>query len=299
MEINFQRYIDAKKNSRLTDSVGAGREYAHITDYAVSNAIGALSGLKYSIESIIKSYVNLELGNLMRSGVQVSPRQFPKIYTIAATCARTLDIPVPRIFVQYEEGVNAYTFGTNLSSYIVITPRLIEVMTENELAFVIGHECGHIHNSHVTYLTIAQMLLENFMPASLQFVADGMSLPLKSWQRKAEITSDRAGLICCNKLAVAQRALAKTILGGYGLDEEYSIETLVEQAQSMAGGGTLMKFSEMFATHPHVVKRIAALGLFVQSHLYHQVASLPPGPAKLMSRQELDRKISKIVQVLQ
>ena len=54
--------------------------------------------------------------------------------------------------------LNAGTYGTNEESFIVVHSALVDAYTDEELRFVIGHECGHIHNSHVVYLTTLHFL---------------------------------------------------------------------------------------------------------------------------------------------
>ena len=49
--------------------------------------------------------------------------------------------------------MNAMTFGTNDDAFILVHSALVDHFDDEELLSVIGHECGHIHNDHVVYLT--------------------------------------------------------------------------------------------------------------------------------------------------
>ena len=85
---------------------------------------------------------------------------------------------------------------------ININSALIDLCSEGELAFVIGHELGHLKFNHHK-LTAAS-------------ADDNLSAILRSrlleYNRMCEITADRAGFICSN-LTDATQALFKLAIG--------------------------------------------------------------------------------------
>ena len=98
MEIDFKRYIEMKKRAGFEEILEETQSYAHRTDYTIGGTISKLRGLKFSVESLIKGYVHIELGNLLRSGVQVSPNQFPHIFS-----AVVANLFVPRLCFSFFE----------------------------------------------------------------------------------------------------------------------------------------------------------------------------------------------------
>ena len=76
---------------------------------------------------------------------------------------------------------------------------LVDHYSDEELLTVIGHECGHIHNSHVVYLTALHYLTH--MAGAVRRVdrCSRRRVALLAWSRRAEITCDRAGMLCCEE----------------------------------------------------------------------------------------------------
>ena len=144
--------------------------------------------------------------------------------------------------------LNAATYGTNEESFIMVHSALVDHYTDEELRTVIGHECGHIHNSHVVYLTTLHFLHlvargiprpRSWMPAII---------PLIAWSRRAEITCDRAGMLCSKNTHVAARALTKLVVGSHKLYEEFNLDAFLEQYEEGKEG--IGRYMEALATHP-------------------------------------------------
>ncbi len=85
---------------------------------------------------------------------------------------------------------------------------LVDHLSTEELRFVIGHECGHIQNNHVVYLTALYYLMYS-ANLFVRWIVTPAVLALQSWTRRAEVTCDRAGLICSGDVDVALAALTK------------------------------------------------------------------------------------------
>jgi len=157
--------------------------------------------------------------------IAVGPAQYPNVHAIGVECARRLGIGVPRIYILFDPTPNAFTFASNdQGDVVVIHSCLVERYSEEELLFVIGHECGHIHNLHAMYRGLIEMMsngalktVMKMVPGFAQLVALA-SMPwsffLKAWGRCQELTSDRAGLICCGSLEIAMAATAKLATAG-------------------------------------------------------------------------------------
>lgn len=293
-EIDFKKYIREKKEAK--DESKKPNRYAHESDKALTDFLSGMKRIRFSVESAVRGFVSYKFGELLRHGVRVSPKQFPKVYDIISNCAHTLDIPVPKLFLQSSPTAAAYTLGTNTDSLVVLSSELVDFFSEEELHFVIGHECGHIHNSHVTYGTL--MIVLNQLPTLVQIALEPLRLGLLSWRRKTEITADRAGLICCRDSDVAIKALARLSLGSDKLDGEYDIDILLKQTEELKNSGFIAKLPEYWYTHPHIGRRIQALQLFADSEIYHEIAGLERPDRSLLKNGELDQKTSEIVKIL-
>ena len=112
---------------------------------------------------------------------------------------------MPQVFVVNSPVFNAGTLGTNDDSFIMVHSALVDQYTDEELLTVIGHECGHIHNSHVAYLTALHYL--TYMAGMfLPWILQPALVALRTWSRRAEITCDRAGMLVSRDQAAAERA---------------------------------------------------------------------------------------------
>jgi Zn-dependent protease with chaperone function len=171
----------------------------------------------------------------------------------------------------------------------MIHSALVDHYSDDELLTVIGHECGHIHNSHVVYLT-ALHYLTRMASVFVRWVVEPAIIALRAWSRRAEITCDRAGMLCSKDEMTAQRALTKLALGSKKLYSEFNIEAFLEQYEEGKEG--IGKYMEVFATHPWLPKRVLAMRVFAESELFRKAAKLGAGG---LSMQEVDDRVSALL----
>lgn len=272
--------------------------YAYASDRATRAVFDKLVPLQLAIESAVRAFWHLELGRLLGGAVKVGPKQFPRVHRVAGECAATLGIAPPSVYVVNSPYLNAATYGTKQHSFIMIHSALVDHLSDAELMSVVGHECGHIHNQHVTYLT-ALRLIESLGGRFSALFSLGFSLSLQAWSRRAEITCDRAALLCCRDLDVATRALAKLALGSKKLYEELDVEVFLEQHREMQGNAG--RLSEIFSSHPWLPKRVLALRLFAQSEYYSSYkrpGGVDPARGAGLDLAEVDRRVEQIVRVV-
>ena len=86
------------------------------------------------------------------NSIEVTSGQFPDHPEIARAvddCAKILNIKRPRVFLQNDGDVNAFT--THIADPIIVlnSGLLWVIRDERELRFIIGHEMGHIAAKHV------------------------------------------------------------------------------------------------------------------------------------------------------
>jgi Zn-dependent protease with chaperone function len=307
MPTSFVDFVKARKEVEGVRDPSAPTLYAHPTDSAAQHIMGRV-GLMGSVEAVISAYIRVAFGTFLHDSVQVSPRQFPEIYALLAECAERLSIPVPKLLIgpgPGNMGMNAFTLGTDEQCFIFVTSLLALQMTREELRFVIGHECGHIHNQHVTYLTLGYLLHYQLFskfwkdPDAYKFPMLATKIPLATWQRRAEVTADRAGAICSRDVEAGSRALIKLRMGYARLAEEVDVDAYLEQGDELRRQGFVVRGQELTYSHPLVVKRIQMLRLFGRSDLFYACTGLPrPDDVDLLARTDLERETEAIVKVL-
>src|SRR6185312_2581337 len=157
------------------------------------------------------------------------------------------------------------------------------------LLTVIGHECGHIHNGHVVYLT-ALHYLAHLAGVFVAWAVQPALVALRAWSRRAEITSDRAGMLCARNDAVAERALTKLALGSKKLYDEFNLDAFLDQYEE--GKESIGRYMEAFATHPWLPKRVLAMREFSKSALYRKAAALGEGG---LAMDEVDARVAALL----
>lgn len=309
-ELSFHDYI-RERDADDEDGVGAPARYAYGPDLQMLRSFKKMRPIERAAGWVVKSYRHILQSQYLGQTIRVGPRQLPQLHALVEECAATLGIPVPTVYVANSHAYNAFTFGTDDHAIIVIYSRLVEEFEEDELRFVIGHEMGHIQNKHVVYGTVLQVLRAGIAPF-LAWIAPFAETALASWSRRAEVTCDRAGLICVKDVEVAERVFLKMALGSATLSAELDVEAFLEQMEDARKSPG--RFTEMLALHPYLPKRIAAVRVFAESELYLRtlpepdpdVSVSPAEEGTPVSRRrptgltmiEADREVSEILQVL-
>ncbi len=113
-------------------------------------------------------------------------------------CSRpSIGRPRPQLYVTQTPFVNAGAVGFD-DPFIIVNSGTLGLLNREEQRDVLAHELGHIMSGHVTYSTIAVILI-NFGLRNLPFLAGIALLPIQiallEWYRKAELSCDRAGLL--------------------------------------------------------------------------------------------------------
>lgn len=110
--------------------------------------------------------------------------------------------------------------------FVLVTSALLESFLPEELLYVLGHELGHHVYGHLDLPLQPILHGQERLPAS--FVLQAFS-----WQRWAEISADRAGMLCCGGLRGAASGLFKLSSGLSTSPGPDQLEAFVEQAQAL------------------------------------------------------------------
>jgi Zn-dependent protease with chaperone function len=288
-QLDFSAFVARKKQERATGTESSGREYAYASDRDTRAAFEKMRPVELVVASTVRMWKAMGRNQLLGTSVKVSDRQFPRIQKLVTQCAETLHIATPQVYIVNSPVLNAATYGTNDDSFIMVHSALIDHYSDEELLTVIGHECGHVHNDHVVYLT-ALYYLTNIVGAFVQWAVQPAIIALKAWQRRAEITCDRAGMLCSRSNEVSQRAITKLALGSRKLYEEFNLEAFLEQYEEGKEG--IGKYMEAFATHPYLPKRVLAMRVFAESALYSKALG---NEATGLTMKEVDTRVRALL----
>jgi len=290
--LDFKGFIESRKDARPGGAEGGGHGYAYVSDHTTRETFEKVKPVKMAVAAAVRFFRTVWKGDLLGQAVKIGPNQFPRVHGIAAECAQTLGIAVPTVYIVHSPYVNAATYGTNDESFIMVHSALIDQFSDEELRSVIGHECGHIHNEHVVYLT-AMHFLHLAAATLLGPLVKPAELALASWSRRAEITCDRAGLLCCKSLDTSTRTLARLALGSLKLYDQFNLDAFLAQYEEGKEGSG--RYSELSKSHPYLPKRVLSLRVFAESALYKKhLGSEGPG----LSMEEVDEKVHGIIKVI-
>jgi len=138
------------------------------------------------------------------------------------------------MYVTLDPVPNAFTYG-HTKPFVTLTSGLIDMLSDEELFFVIGHEVGHIKAGHVLYGTMARniaavvTLLGQATFGIGALLGQGLVLALLEWFRCAELTSDRAALLCVQDLEPARSTFMKLAGGTTRLAAEMDRDEFLRQ----------------------------------------------------------------------
>jgi RNA polymerase subunit RPABC4/transcription elongation factor Spt4 len=191
---------------------------------------------------------------------------------------------LPTLFLETSPQINAYAMGAE-DYFVVVTTGLIQLLNEDELVAVIGHELGHVKCEHMLYTTMVNfmtqfgtMILERLLPGIAQIASLSIQLALLEWYRKAEFSCDRAALLATQNPEVVCTALAK--LAGWSDDriEEFSLEEVKHQAddyEEMDDTSVINKVVKLMVllqqSHPFPVVRVKEISQWASSPQYQAI----------------------------
>jgi Zn-dependent protease with chaperone function len=226
----------------------------------------------------------------------------PRVWTAAKRAAEGLRTTTPAVYVAPPTfQVKLAALGTDDQPYLVIRADVADALSDSELVAALGHELGHIHNGHVTYVTT-----EHYLAHAAGFFVRWMVQPalmaLKAWTRRAEITCDRAALLACRDLDTALATLIKLEVG-IDRGKDFDVAAYLAAAEpapedkglTRRVGERIGAVGQLFSAHPLLPKRIAALRLFAEGALYVQVTG--GDPAGRASTDDIDKQVADLLSV--
>lgn len=254
-------------------------DYEHPFDKKALHILENTPGLgtlgKFISKHMVERLYTIEnTGNALK----VTSNNYPKIYEYLEYASQILDLGfTPDLYIQWGYNINACTVGAE-HPLIVLNSGLIDLCDDDEIMFVVGHECGHIKSNHMLYHMMASVInyVINAIPGG-NLVAAPVQYALYYWDRMSEFTADRAGFLTCQNKDAVVRAFMK--MSGLPIKEYNNMhyQTFIQQAENFQSldYDTLNKIAKFIsiydASHPFSVMRASELLKWVNSEDYLHV----------------------------
>ncbi len=224
----------------------------------------------------------------------VSREEAPRLYAIVEKLSKRAGLPMPKVAIIDDPTPNAFATGRNAkNSLVTVTTGILELLNEDELEGVIGHELTHIKNHDILVGTIAGALagavvyiayitkylaffkaifgdlsLDRFLYALLIAITAPIAAVIirSAISRRREFAADEGGARLSGKPWALASALLKLDEAVKRLQEEQRAK---KKAKPLGNPGLAHLFiinhfegdpvSKLFATHPPTKERIARL----------------------------------------
>ncbi|MBN1213040.1 MAG: zinc metalloprotease HtpX [candidate division Zixibacteria bacterium] len=228
----------------------------------------------------------------------VQEKDYPRLYRVVSRVATNALIPMPQVYIVPLKAPNAFATGRNKEhAAVAVTEGILEILTEEELEGVIGHEIAHIQNRDMLLGTIAATFVGAIgILASIArwgailggfsrdndrggggiallvtaIVAPLMAVILQTAiSRQREYKADAEGGRITGKHLALASALEKLHRAPIRLnlnDRPATANLMI--ANPLSGRG----LSSLFSTHPPVEKRIERLKKLAQDQFYQGIA---------------------------
>jgi len=124
--------------------------------YLIGGGSGALIAFIIAAATNLFSYWNADKLVLSMHGAQeVDEHNAPELVAIVRELAQRASLPMPRVFLMDSPQPNAFATGRNpQNAAVCATTGLLNALSRDEIAGVIGHELGHVRNHDTLTMTI-------------------------------------------------------------------------------------------------------------------------------------------------
>ena len=215
----------------------------------------------------------------------VSKEQYPRLHEIVERLSADNGIPKPKVAIVNSTVPNAFATGKSpKSSLVAVTSGILDLLDDDELEAVIGHELSHVRSRDVLVLTLASVfsmvawyLVQFGFFGGLQGRGRNSSggtaivilvalitwvvsfLIIRAISRYREYSADRSGAIMTGKPDKLASALLKISgkIGNIPTKELENVQKLNAFFIIPALSGS--SIANLFSTHPPVEKRVQKL----------------------------------------
>lgn len=249
--------------------------------------------LRRSIEDLEKRNDLGARRHLLATSVRVTRAMSPRLEALLDSCRQILGVTGEvETYVYPDPSFNAGCVRPEQGRvFVMLSSALLEAFDDEELRFVVGHELGH-------HLFAHHRIPVRLLTGEGTQTSAALAMQLFAWSRYAEISADRAGLVCAGGLEPVARALFKVASGLRGGLVQMRSEELLSQIGDMRSELDSQSVAEAakprgdwFATHPFSPLRLHAARHFASSKDFVSTGSL--------TRPELEAAVAELMSLME
>jgi len=220
--------------------------------YAIIVMIGSSLGISnfylYLIVSLVMMFIQYLIGpKIVEWTMQVryvKREENPRLFQIVEDLAMRANIPVPKIGIAQISLPNAFAFGRSLrDGRVCVTEGILQLLSEDELRAVLGHELSHLKNRDVLTIMLLSVIPMIMYRIAWQFLFYGRrrdgrgantaligliaflfyfitNLLVLYASRIREYFADRGSLLLGNQPASLASSLYKLVYGSARMNKE-------------------------------------------------------------------------------
>src|SRR5436190_7614150 len=231
-------------------------------------------------------------------GRVVTPQEAPQLHAMIERLCVQADLPKPKVAVVNTRMPNAFALGRSpKNATVCATTGIMDLLSPAELEGVLAHELTHVANRDVMVMTLASFFAtiaayivqfgfffggsssdDDDGPGFIVLLLTSMAVYVVSFflmqalSRYREFAADRGAALITGRPSALASALVKISSGMHRIPEKDLRAASELNAFFIFPAGVGKGISSLFATHPPMEKRIAALAR-LESQLQGQVAA--------------------------
>lgn len=285
VDFDFARYV-AERRGEIEQRARNGAAYSFGGELKARRMLVSTRPVTMAIEATTRRWNSTAKDSLLGEATLVTDQSYSSVLDAGLRAARALGMSCPPIYiVPNASDVEARVLGTDSDPYLFIAERYADELSAAELTALVGHLLGHVQNNHVL-LGTALFYLRHDAMFFIRWIVQPAIIALQAWSRRAEISCDRASLICVRDLDAAISMIVRTGTGELDTD----VVGYLEGLEGEPGAG---RIATLFRSHPDVPKRVAALRLFAESSLYQRIAGNDNPTGR--SSEDVDQLVSELL----
>jgi heat shock protein HtpX len=218
-------------------------------------------------------------------GRVVTPQEAPQLHAMVERLCVQADLPKPKVAVANTSMPNAFALGRSpKSATVCATTGIMELLSPAELEGVMAHELTHVANRDVMVMTLASFFAtiaayivqfgfffggsssdDDDGPGFIVLLLASMAVYVVSFflmqalSRYREFSADRGAALITGRPSALASALVKISSGMHRIPEKDLRAASELNAFFIFPAGVGKGIGALFATHPPMEKRIAAL----------------------------------------